>query len=201
MHALLERHGMASPRCMAREPLIPFFHLLFLPHLLPVPKQPHPKPTPRNDVQARGCRIRVHILYPHTSFPIPIIPPSPSLDHLLRLLHALLPYDGVASLVESAATDFPVVAPGGAFGGDDVGAEMLHNAVVLNRLHPISATESNLVDQSGRGVGEIKTARGHDEESVAMDGKGVKAFLIGPNGVEDTEKSVSRLRLWRSRRT
>lgn len=182
---------MLSRRRIARKPLIPFLQHLPFPHLLTIPEQPDPEPTSRNDMQARCCRIRIDVVHPHASFPVPIIPPPPSLDHLLRLLDALLPYDGVAPLVESAAADFPVVAPRGTFGSDDVGAEMLDDGIMFNGLDPVGAAEGDLVDQGGGGVREIKTPRGDNEEGVAVDGKGAEAFLIGPYGIENTRMGLS----------
>lgn len=190
MDALLERHRMPTCRHMARKPLIPLLDLLPLFHFLSLPKQPHPEPGPADDMQTRRRCIRIHITDPHARFPfrditsIPL-PPSPHADHLLGLPLTLPPHNGVTPLIESATADFSVIPPRATFGGDDVGAEVLDDAVMLHGFHPVGAAGGDLMDQGWRGVGHVEAPGGDDEEGIAVFGKGAEAFTVRPDRIED----------------
>lgn len=81
-----------------------------------------------------------------------------------------------------------MVAPGRSFSSNDVGAEVLDDAVVLDGLHPVGAAEGDLVDEMRGGVRHVDAPRGDDEEGIAVLAEGREAFAVGPNGVDDARR-------------
>lgn len=187
MHTLLECHRILPFRFVATEPLVTsgFSFVLNL-RLFPGPKQLHPKSTPTDDMHARCRGIGIYVLHPHRAVFTITIAPHPRLNHLLRLPYTLLPHHGITLLVETPASDFSVVTPCRTLGGDDVGAELLDDAVVFNGLHPVGATGGDLVDDGGRGVCQIQAPGGDDEEGVAVFGEEGVARVVGPDWIEDS---------------
>lgn len=154
------------------------------------PKQLDPEPAPADDVQARCRRIRIDVSYPHHQLTI-TLPPSPCLSHLPGLPNTFFPHDSITSFIEACTTDFAVVAPSGALGGDNIGAELFDDAVMFDGLDPFNAATSDLVDDRGGGIGHVKAPWTNDEKGIAVLSEEGVEVAIRPEDVEDADHTPS----------
>ena len=185
MQALFKRHRMCAHGFVAGKPLITLFHFP-LDLLLPRPEQFNPKTATTDDVQTRRRGIGIHVRDPHHRLTIPYSS-TPCFHHLARLADTFLPDDGIAPFVETGVADAAMIAPCGAFGGHDVGAEVFDDAVVFDGFDPVGAAGGDLVDHGRGGVAHVTAPRGGDQEYVAVPGEGGIEFTVRPDWVEDAK--------------
>ena len=171
---------------MARKLLIALFNFP-LDLLLPRPEQFDPKTAATDDVQTRRGGVGIHVRDPHHLRTVPD-PPTPCFHHLPRLADTFFPDDGIAPFVETGVADASMVAPCGAFGGNDVGPEVFDDAVVFDGFDPVGAAGGDLVDHGRGGVAHVTTPRGGDQEHAPIPGERGIEFTVRPDWVEDAKE-------------
>ena len=173
---------------MARKFLVALFNLPVR-LLLARPKQLDAEAATTDDVQTRGRRIWIHIVYPHDVRSISLSPP-PCLAHLPGLADTFSPHNSVTSFIETCIADSAVVAPSRTLGCNNARSKVFDDAIMFDRLEPVSAAGGYLVDHGGRSVGHIQAPRRDDKEIVTMLGERSIEFAIRPERIEEAGYTI-----------